>query len=263
MQHLLYILPILGAIAGQVQPAPGQNLPVARRVAEPAPRAMPPARESPVAKISGPVSPVPPHTMVKLSSLNSVGDGFAWLSFSRGLSGGQLPGGREFWFTGPPGDYQVALIVSANNVLATDQVVITIGTPGPTPPTPPVPPTPPTPGTSPIAVDGLAVLIVYETKDASKMPIGHSAAIYGKEVRDYLRAKCAADPDEAGWKAFRIWDPDIALDNVGKAWQDAMKRQRTSVPWLIVSNPKMGGGFEGPLPMDLEETMKILKQFGG
>ena len=40
-----------------------------------------------------------------------------------------------------------------------------------------------------------------------------------------------------------------------------MKRTRSSVPWLVVSNGVTG--FEGPLPATEAEITAILTQFGG
>ncbi len=131
------------------------------------------------------------------------------------------------------------------------------------PPVPPVPPgpVPPTPGPAPIPGDGLRVLIIYETSEMSKMTRGQQGIITSQLVRAYLKAKCAPDPTAGDGKAYRMWDKDAPTDGESTSWQMAMKRPRASVPWLIVSNPAKGGGFEGPLPDGDVAFLAVVKQY--
>ena len=139
-------------------------------------------------------------------------------------------------------------------------VLIFKSLPGPGPGPNPVPPKPiPTPVVpAPIPVDGFRVLIVYETSD--KMTAEFQAIILGKEVRDYLAAKCVKGPD-GKTPEFRIMDKDSVVKDESKLWQDAMLRPRQSVPWLLVSNGRTG--FEGPLPATVADTLIILRKHGG
>lgn len=139
--------------------------------------------------------------------------------------------------------------------------VIVVGTPPPPVPPGPVPPVPPGPTPAPIAGDGFKVLIVYETAETSKMPKGQELVLYSQTVRDYLNAKCPVGSDSKT-KEWRIFDKDVATASESKTWQDAMKRDRKSVPWIVVSNPQKGGGFEGPLPASVDEAMTLLKKYG-
>jgi hypothetical protein len=129
---------------------------------------------------------------------------------------------------------------------------------------PPVPPKPPAPKPSaaPIAGDGFKVLIVIEEMQAQTYPPAQQNAIYGKATRDYLNAKCPVGAD-GKTKEWRIYDQNVDASAESKVWQDAMKRERKSVPWIVVSNPQNGGGFEGPLPTTEAEITALLRKFGG
>lgn len=133
-------------------------------------------------------------------------------------------------------------------------------TPDPKPPTP-VPPTPtptPTPTPAPIPDAGLRVLITYETGAA--LPRGQQAILFGKAVREMLDAKCVAGPKQP---EYRIYDKDVkGVENDSQLWATAFKRTSGKpVPWLIISNGRTG--YEGPLPKDAGEFLKLLEQYEG
>jgi hypothetical protein len=162
---------------------------------------------------------------------------------------------------GASGNYVFVFVVTQNGVAepAVEAVPFVVGKPTPEPEPPGPGPTPqppgPTPGPAPIPEAGFRALIIFESGDATKLPPAQQNILYGKAVREYLNAKCAAEPD--GTKAYRIYDQNIDASGESKIWQDAMKRPRQSVPWLIVSNGK--AGFEGPLPATVDDFMKIIK----
>lgn len=132
--------------------------------------------------------------------------------------------------------------------------------PGPTPPEPTPPePTPPGPP-APIPDAGFRVLMVYETATVQKLPPEKSAVLYSKKVRDYLDAKCVMGPD-GKTREYRIWDQDVDTAGANPVWQNAMKRARASAPWIVISDGKTG--FEGPLPANVDEALKLLKKYGG
>lgn len=171
-------------------------------------------------------------------------------------------------FVAPPGEYRVELLVISVSpegqvLISDDTKTVTIGEPKPpvppVPPTPPDPPVPP-PGPAPIPLDGFRALIIYESADLPKMPATQQAILFSKDVRSYLDARCAAGPD-GKTKEWRIWDKDVDTTNVASHWQAAMKRERKSVPWLIISTGK--AGWEGPLPADAKQTLDLLKKYGG
>lgn len=170
------------------------------------------------------------------------------------------------------GRYRVYAVCSGKTGKLSDFAVCTVivGEPGPVPPipvpvppVPPVPPIPPVPppSPSPIPAAGLRVLIIEETKDRGKLTPGQFAAIFNQPFRDLLSAKCVKDAENPNG-AFRIWDKDINAIADSKLWQDAMKRPRTMLPWIIISNPAKGG-YEGPLPTRLEDTISLLNSYIG
>ncbi len=144
------------------------------------------------------------------------------------------------------GSYKLLFITSVGDKPVLAPCIVTI-------PGPPAPP-------APIAGNGLRMLIVYDSAHADKLTAGQQAAVYGKSTREYLNARTPLGSDGKTHE-WRIWDKDVATDAEEKVWQDAMKRPRASLPWFIVSNGK--AGYEGPLPAGVDETMTILKKYGG
>lgn len=129
--------------------------------------------------------------------------------------------------------------------------------PGPKPPPPP-PPDPPDP--APIPAPGLRVLLIYETAELGKLTAGQRAILYSAKVRAHLDAVCVKGPDgkTAEW---RLWDANVDTRGESALWQNAMKRERRSLPWVIISNGK--AGFEGPLPDGADAFLELLKRFEG
>jgi len=184
-------------------------------------------------------------------------------------------------FSGLSGTYSItaeSIMLDKEGNTQWDEVSYTfaIGEPGPLPPGPgptppgPTPPGPtPTPGVLPIAGDGLRVLIIEESGERAKLPIGQYNSMFGKRVNDYLRAKCAKDG--RGEPEARVWDKDDDTSASPQHWKDAFKRQqdggtdgkgkRASLPWVMIANGK--DGIECPLPKTVDETIALLTKFGG
>lgn len=135
-----------------------------------------------------------------------------------------------------------------------DRISIVVGEKKPDDPKPPNPddPKPPMPG------EGFRVLIVLESRDLSGLPSSQVAALTAREVREYLNAKCVKDGGQAEW---RIWDKDTDISRESDHWKEAMKRPRSTLPWLLISNGKEG--YEGPMPKDTASLMAELKKIGG
>ncbi len=162
------------------------------------------------------------------------------------------------------GVYVVRCETARGSKIARAECKLTVGNvppgPGPGPgPTPPVPPTPP----APIPADGLHVLIVLESADLSKLTVAQATALTSQAVRAYLNDKCPAGPD-GKTKEWRIWSKDTDASAESKLWQDAFAQTKgQTLPAIVVSNPKQGGGFVGPLPADADALLTLLKKFGG
>lgn len=131
--------------------------------------------------------------------------------------------------------------------------------PGPGPVPPPDPPPGPGPSPAPIPEAGYRVLIIEETADRGKLPKSQVTVLASTTLREYLNAKCAKGPDgkTPEWRQF---DDDVDLKNESSIWQAALKRERASLPWIIISTGK--SGFEGPLPTTEDDALKLLKKYG-
>ena len=182
----------------------------------------------------------------------------AWKT-PRGLKVERL-GERELLFTGPPGSYLFEAVASNDEgITGFERSSVVIGDGQPTPdikpdPKPDIKPAPPAPPKDiPFpGVSGLHVLIVLETADRSKYDPGQLNVMDGRQVREWLDANCAALTSTR--KAWNIWDKDVDARSFGQAWDDALKRKRDSLPWLIASNGTKA--IEIPLPKTPQEFIE-------
>lgn len=176
--------------------------------------------------------------------------------------------GGTIYVWAPPGKYRVTLTAIDFDSKKVERARFAFSVegkpvppdPGPVPPDPgpkppdPVPPQPP----APIPVTGFRVLIIEESAERAKLPVAQLKILFDKGVRDYLNSKCVkgADQKTAEW---RIWDKDADASGEAKHWQDALKRPRQSVPWVIISDGKTG--YEGPLPATVEAALELFKRY--
>lgn len=157
----------------------------------------------------------------------------------------------------PKGTYEVWAWVAKGDVasdLATCKVVIGGPIPGPTPPDPPGP-------TPPIPAGGMRVLILEETADRSKLPPAQLSVLFDKRVRDYLDSKTPLGSDGKTHE-WGIYDQHTDLSGVGAMWEELRKRPHASLPWIIVTSEGKVV-HEGALPANTDETLALLKRFGG
>ena len=157
------------------------------------------------------------------------------------------------------GTYRVILWTVGERDYST--LIIDVNGDGPNPPgpTPPIPPDP-TPDTIPIPLDGFRVLIVYEQKDLAKLPKEQVSILTSQTIRQYFNLKCVKGADGKTPES-RIWDKDTDVSADSEHWRKALARPRTGLPWILISTGKTG--YEGPLPANVDDTLKLLKKYGG
>lgn len=103
---------------------------------------------------------------------------------------------------------------------------------------------------APIDVPGLHVLIVEEKSERAAVPAGQQSVLKSSLISQHVINEKKAQ--------FRQYDDDPSIAD--EPWKSAMARPRTSLPWIIVSNPGKGG-FEGPLPGSIDETLALIGRF--
>lgn len=284
MRYLAFVLLCLGTVsADEIKPVPDPisskihlpTMPVLVEPNEPTPQPLP-GPPLPISIISGDQWYVI-ESSVPLIVLASP-DGFVSIEPSEGpikvrgvfADGTGKVETRTFsqpyvYFVNAKASGKVELLVIPQGVTSEADIIrqpLTV-TVGPRPP--PIPPEPPTPDPDdppgpPIPGKENRVLIIYESSDLPKYPPAQTAVFAAASLREYLAKKCVKGPD-GKTPEYRIWDKDVDTVNVSTVWKDAMKLQRQSLPWIIVSNGSTG--FSGPLPTDVDSTVTLLKKYLG
>lgn len=106
------------------------------------------------------------------------------------------------------------------------------------------PPGPPVPG------EGKHLLIIEETAERGRLPQGQLSIVRSVDLRSWLSNR--------GWE-FRCWDDDTDPQREAQWWQDAMQLERTSVPWLVLSNGE--SGVSEPLPEDVDAVKSLVEKY--
>lgn len=157
----------------------------------------------------------------------------------------------------PKGIYEVWAWNAKGDVASELSVcIVNIGnapTPGPDPGPDPEPDPKPLPG----QIKDLRVLILYETNQL--IPVEQDLILRGVPFRTLLNSKCGVDPNRADWKAWRIYDKDIALTGARGFWKENMQRP-PSTPFIYL--------FDGdklvhsqPLPETSAEAQTLINRF--
>jgi hypothetical protein len=128
--------------------------------------------------------------------------------------------------------------------------------PPPDPPIPPKPPDPP-PAPAPIPLSGFRTLIQF---DPATLTADQQGIVFGKRVRDYLRAKSVVGSD-GQTKDFWIIEAGLDVSAAPKWIGDVIQRHPGQKSFMVVSDGKTG--FDGPIPADADAAMAILQKVGG
>ena len=104
----------------------------------------------------------------------------------------------------------------------------------------------------PIADDsfklGRHVLIVYESIDKPTYPSSQALILDSAEFKQFLN-NTATD----GW---RIIDQDANTEYMPEVFQLWSKRERSGLPWIVISNGQTG--VEGELPATIDEAEELI-----
>lgn len=226
----------------------------------------------PVVQITGPTE-AEPGNLIILRTEGTVGTGHVWKVIPEEAQDKFLPvtdnkGQQAAVFaSSKPGRYTFVLAVAEAGEAAIGSHTLLLGKPDPDPnPNPPDPgPDPPDPEPDP-GPTGLRVLILEETNDRDDLTESQLQILLSSEIRDYLDKKAAKGPE--GTPEYRIWDDDLTAEELQfsseiwrNAYQQAKELSKGERPWLLVTNGEAGVSM--PLPKTVEETLAVLKKYGG
>lgn len=187
--------------------------------------------------------------------------------YSERLDIEQAESGDKLFIWGKPGLYSVeAIIIPLKTITLQDQTFDVVAgnisrvkgklkiigkvDPGPEP-DPEVP----------FAAPGYAVMVLKEAKDT--LPASQQAIFSSPKILNWLKNNCIAVDSVP---MFRFWDDDYTteyLQNVDPLLKNAYTKVRQQsngqVPWIAISNQNVG--FSGPLPMTVDQTIKLLETY--
>jgi hypothetical protein len=118
-----------------------------------------------------------------------------------------------------------------------------------TDPPKPDPPKPDPTSANPFNDDSFHVLIVYDT--SKPLPATQISAMNGVAVETYIKSK----GDSRIYAHTETGEHDVAV------YAAAMKREKKSLPWIMVGKGK--SGYEGPMPANTVDMLTLLKKYGG
>ncbi len=186
---------------------------------------------------------------------------------------GKFPGSTRFETRTFQGPYLFAvtaeqtgkaeLIVVDPATLEVVRQVLTVSGIGPNPPPivdPPVidPPVvdPPTP---PVPIGKLQVIIIEDPAQHASLPASQIAVLDGQAVREYLNTHCTVTD---GTPDRRILSVRQVVTAKSAPWlQEAFAVPRESLPWIVILRGSKT--ISGPLPETVDETMALLRTYGG
>lgn len=148
---------------------------------------------------------------------------------------------------------EIELITSSDNVIL-KRILLTV-TVGPRPP--PIDPVDPVDPIEPTK----SFRVIFVKESGSTLSAEQTAIPGAKVIRDYLNAKTTPEAGGTGWREY---DPQQTAVNetptMKKLW-DTVKPQIQSIPCMIIE--VNGHATIKPFPANVDECVKILKEYGG
>jgi len=180
-----------------------------------------------------------------------------------------------FWFSASGGSLQCAAAVGLDQVLCYQ--LAPVGDPSPPPdpaPCPPPRPSPsPPPTPSPQATSNLRVLFLYDPATLIDMLPARQAILAAPELRSYLDQHC---PAESGCAAgtcpltaektpsYRFLPVRADVSKLPPVWRQTYRAAAgKAAPWILAANEAGQTVIDQPWPETLDETLKLLKKYGG
>lgn len=141
------------------------------------------------------------------------------------------------------------------------ETTINVGVDVTPPKPPPDPDVPPDPPPDPTVKGPLRVLIVFEEEKAGEYPKEQHSILYGERFAKHLNSLTERDPNMKGRNRWNVWDQNTVVTAAPKEWQDAMKRERKSLPWLLMFGDDGSVYHEGPLPKTVDEAIAVVSKY--
>ena len=189
----------------------------------------------------------------------------------------KLTDGRTatFWFASSSGSLQCTAAVGLDQVLGyelrrpSDPAPTPVPAPTPNPsPTPTPPPTP-----SPQSTGNLRVLFLYDPLALIDMRPERQAILAAPELRSYLDQHCPLEsgcaagvcPWTAGKTAsYRFLPIRADVSRLSPVWQQTYRAAAGKrPPWILATNEAGHTVIDQSWPATVDETLKLLKKFGG
>lgn len=136
---------------------------------------------------------------------------------------------------------------------------------------PPIPDPKPDPDPKPIPIPGkLTAVFLKDEERLAQAPSAQVVVLTSDKIRKYLKTHCATGTNGT-LPEYRVLnnnpDSDISQEspNMQKAYKTALQEMSAAptkpIIWLAVSNGVTG--YSGPLPSNEDETLLLLKKYGG
>lgn len=111
----------------------------------------------------------------------------------------------------------------------------------------------------PGSIENLRVLFVFESSELSKLDERKKGVLFSSEIRTWLADNCmtiGSTPE------YRFLDQDVEYpENNPSRFRELLKRDRDSLPWLVVEDDARGVAWEGPMPHSTDACLALLKEW--